>query len=723
MINKGVRLNHRYVIDRAVGEGGGGVVYRAFDSNLQNYVVVKQIKESAASLLESRAEADILKGLKHENLPKVLDFFEDHGKIFTVIDFIEGTSLAEALKRRGWFSQKEVLFWARQLSRALAYLHSQREPIIHSDIKPGNIMWNERTGAVCLIDFNISLAFHKGQKSVTWLSGGYSPPEQFRNMEQYCGYLEKILAGPTRHSQVPGGSGQASGIGMTGTPTKIFNRQAFANLEPMINNRIDERSDIYSFGATLYHLLTGRKPDINFLNIVPISAYSIPLSEGLVHIIEKCMELSPERRYQNGMELSQAFEHIYELDSEYRRFWKKRFWGNVISSAMIAGGLLLAGAGVWVKGREGQIQYQAYMQEAEQLLEDGEEEKALELIGKAKNLVKNRADADALELLLLYQKGEYDSCIRQGLGMLGEKQYQIKGTDDRQKLGSIYHIMGNAFLEQDQEEEAVYYLEEALEYEEENPHLFRDYAIALARCGRIDTAKEALEQAGSLDLDADSITFASGEISYAQRDYLSAQKQLSEMIERTQDTQLRERAILLLNQMYVQCGPEYLNTAIHMLENESSKSEGNSKKRLMEALAEDYLIRGKEAGSEEDRVRALNQYIALYNMGDRTLRVMGNIGILYRETGKIQEAQTMAELLLEQYPKDYQGHKLLAFLELDKQQKKENSQRNYDNFRICYENAKKLYEKQKQQEDEEMELLRQMYEDLAAGGWYEGLRE
>ena len=130
MINRGVRLNNRYVIDRVVGEGGGGVVYRAFDSNLQNYVVVKQIKESAASLLESRAEADILKGLKHENLPKVLDFFEDHGRVFTVIDFIEGISLSEALKRRGWFGQKEVLNWARQLSRALEYLHSQRIPII-----------------------------------------------------------------------------------------------------------------------------------------------------------------------------------------------------------------------------------------------------------------------------------------------------------------------------------------------------------------------------------------------------------------------------------------------------------------------------------------------------------------------------------------------------------------------------------------------------------------
>ena len=78
----------------------------------------------------------------------------------------------------------------------------------------------------------------------------------------------------------------------------------------------------------------------------------------------------------------------------------------------------------------------------------------------------------------------------------------------------------------------------------------------------------------------------------------------------------------------------------------------------------------------------------------------------------------MAEQLLEQYPGDYRGHKLLAFLELDKQEKRPNNQRNYQNFQICYENARSLYEKLEIQEDGEMRLLEQIHQDLQRGGWY-----
>ncbi|MCI9102056.1 MAG: protein kinase [Lachnospiraceae bacterium] len=717
MINKGVRLNNRYVIDRAIGEGGGGVVYRAFDSNLQNYVVVKQIKESASSLLESRAEADILKGLKHENLPKVLDFFEAQGRVFTVIDFIEGVSLADGLKARGWFGQKEVLMWARQLSRALAYLHSQYPPIIHSDIKPGNIMWNGKTGKVCLIDFNISLAFHKGQKSVTWLSGGYSPPEQYRSMEQYGAYLTKVMAGTTKQGAGVSSCRQA-GTGQAGASTKVFDRRAFASLEPVMNCRVDERSDVYSFGATLYHLLTGRKPDVNFLSIVPISAYQIPLSEGFCHIIEKCMELSPERRYQNGIQLNEAFEHIYELDSEYRGFWRRRFWGNVISASMMAGGLLMAGGGLLVKDWEDQIRYQAYVQEAESFLEDGDYEEALAQIEKAGKIDGNRVDADELKLLVLYREGRYEECIWQGFSLLGKKQYRLKDEKDRARLGNLYYIMGCALLEQEQEEDAVSCLEEALEYEEENPDFYREYAIALARCNKTDKAGKVLEKARKMDLDSDSIAFAAGEIAYAGKAYEEAEEKFLKVLKETTDPRLRERAVLMVNRTYVQQGKDSLDKAIAMLEEETGKKENWQNKRLLEALAADYLMRAEENGSQEDRIKALNQYVALYDSGDKSLRVMGNLGILYREAGKVSEAQQIGEQMLDQYPEDYQGHKLLAFLELDKQQQRENSRRNYQNFQICYENARKLYDKQKGYGDEEMDFLGQMDEDLRKGGWY-----
>ena len=184
-IARGTILADTYEIIEEIGAGGGGIVFRARHLRLQTDVVVKKIKDEIRGKVKLRQEADILKRLKHPYLPRVYDFIETADGVYTVMDFIHGVDLDTALKKHGRCPQKQVRKWAEQLGEALAYLHSQKPPIIHSDIKPANIMLT-KDGDVCLIDFNISLAMGGTMESAVGISAGFSPPEQYRDPALYA---------------------------------------------------------------------------------------------------------------------------------------------------------------------------------------------------------------------------------------------------------------------------------------------------------------------------------------------------------------------------------------------------------------------------------------------------------------------------------------------------------------------------------------------------------
>ena len=192
-IRPGAILEQTYEIIEEIGAGGGGIVFRAKHLRLQTDVVVKKIKNEVLGKVKSRREADILKNLKHPYLPRVYDFIERPDGVYTVMDFIQGENLDDALKKHGKYSEKQVRKWAAQLGEALAYLHSRKPVIIHSDIKPANIMLTQ-DGNICLIDFNISLAMGGNMESAVGISAGFSPPEQYRDPALY----EKVTHSYTR---------------------------------------------------------------------------------------------------------------------------------------------------------------------------------------------------------------------------------------------------------------------------------------------------------------------------------------------------------------------------------------------------------------------------------------------------------------------------------------------------------------------------------------------
>ena len=212
MIEPGALLQNRYRVLRQVGQGGMGAVYVATDERFHSTVAVKQTFFDDPQLRRAfEREAQLLNHLRHAALPKVSDHFIEGDGQFLVMEFIEGDDLSDLLERHGGaFPVAQVLQWADELLDALDYLHTQQQPIIHRDIKPQNLKLTAR-GQIVLLDFGLA----KGTTTQT-------------------------------HASVT-----ASVFGYS---------RNYAPLEQIQGTGTNARSDLYSLGATLYHLLTGEAP-------------------------------------------------------------------------------------------------------------------------------------------------------------------------------------------------------------------------------------------------------------------------------------------------------------------------------------------------------------------------------------------------------------------------------------------------------------------------------
>jgi serine/threonine-protein kinase len=203
-------------------------------------------------------EASVLARLDHPNLPKVSDYFLYGGRDYLVMDFVPGQDLRELIEearsKEKFLSEDQVLTWAEQLCDALEYLHSQDPPVLHRDIKPANIKLTP-TGTIKLVDFGlVKLMAPDDSRTITVLQGRGTV--QYTPLEQY--------GGDTGHTDV--------------------------------------RSDIYSMGATMYHLLTAQPPleaKQRFLQpgVMPsIRAINPQVSLYVEDVIAHAMAMHPDDR-------------------------------------------------------------------------------------------------------------------------------------------------------------------------------------------------------------------------------------------------------------------------------------------------------------------------------------------------------------------------------------------------------------------------------------------
>ena len=263
------------------------VVYLAMNERANKQWAIKEVRKDGVKDYDVVrqgliAETDILKRLNHPHLPSIIDVIDRDDTFLIVMDYIEGKSLDHWLKKDGAQPQEKVVEWAKQICDVLGYLHSRKPPIIYRDLKPANVMLKP-DGQIMIIDFGTAREFKETSIEDTSCLGtqGYAAPEQY------------------------GGHGQT-----------------------------DARTDIYTLGATMYHLLTGHNPSLPPYEMYPIRRWNPALSSGLEKIVLKCTQRNPNDRYQNCAELMYALEHYGELDSAYRRKQSIKWKSFVASCAL-----------------------------------------------------------------------------------------------------------------------------------------------------------------------------------------------------------------------------------------------------------------------------------------------------------------------------------------------------------------------------------------------------
>jgi len=329
MLTTNTLLQNKYRIDTRLEQGEIETLYRAIDTQSNRPVIIIQMSADAkldpnvvAELRQQlRQEAKVLTLLKHPNLVGVIEFFEESDEAYLVTEYIEGEDLASRIERAGQLPEAQVVTWAAQLLDALAYCHSQS--IIHRDIKPQNIIIQPDGQAVLggfgLIKLRSASTASQGQKMPVTGTVPYASPEQY----------------------------------------------AIRSLQ-----ELDERSDLYSLGATLYHALTGQRPpsasDRSSLSVsaaslfqsltgrelssgdektdateISMQNHNPDVSPATEAVVIQAMAISRSDRYANARKMRAALPALTEQKSV--PVWA---WGAVAVILIIG----LVGGGWWFLG-------------------------------------------------------------------------------------------------------------------------------------------------------------------------------------------------------------------------------------------------------------------------------------------------------------------------------------------------------------------------------------
>jgi len=270
VLQKGTVLNERFEIENLINIGGMGYVYKGEDQVLKRSVAIKEMidrftdpNERTEAIERFKRESEILCKLDHPAIPEFFDYFVENQRYYIVMALVDGVDLGNVIQRLEEEVRtvpiKNAILWAIQICDVLMYLHSFKPQIIYRDLKPSNIVVTPN-GKIKLIDFGIARLFISKIKGTMIGTQGYAPPEQYRG-------------------------------------------------------KAEPRSDIYSLGATLHHLLTGKDPRYEAPFHFPSARSLNPdIPASLEEIIDNTLKMVPEDRYRTARQLKKALTEMMEKE-------------------------------------------------------------------------------------------------------------------------------------------------------------------------------------------------------------------------------------------------------------------------------------------------------------------------------------------------------------------------------------------------------------------------
>lgn len=675
-------------------KGGMGDLFRAHKKGLDVEVVIKRIKRKYIGRLDQQNEANILKGLKHQYLPRIYDVIPgEDGCLYTIMDYIPGVDLQQYVKQNGRVPQPLAHRWACQLCEVVAYLHAQTPPILHCDIKPHNIMITGQ-GDICLIDFNTSLVF-QGDDTVVGVTKGYAAPEQYLAAPTGAvGQPAAPTVSPTAATVMAAPTEYAAPAPLSSAPSAapsnpLVRRSSQPSFSAAVTasagayGPLSVRTDVYAIGATMYYMVTAATPERSLDPVTDVTAHRPAISRTMVSIIRRAMSKQQKNRFASA-------------------------------DLTLYGANLLRGERI--------NNYLEQVAEGRAQDEDGQYAAADATLRAAVDTMPRHVEGYTALATVFYHRGDYQSAVDLAEGALTSEM--LDPAKDTAADGEFYCILANCYYELGQYAESVTAYQKAIRRDDTNARYYRGLAMAQAKTGDESAAIATLNTAQALtlgDADRDGVL---AELYALQGDTAQAWTMYRQVLDAETDNNALSRAYLAAAQLYTSGGvvqTDHLAEVIPLLEEAAQRLPTGYTLAHRQLLATAY---GEAAAAWPDTAAdSLQKGIAVLQQieanGQGGLTTGLSLYAMQHKAGDDTAAEATLLNLQQAYPSDYRPDMELAFLYADMQSKKDAAARDYTAVAACYDTAKQKYQQAAANGANDMSMteLENLMAQLRTAGW------